>query len=208
MLKTILATIVLFSVCATTSAQGAAFNRALPVLNAEKDANASALLINKSAVLTAAHAVSGSVQVFACGPGLVKGRLVRFDLLYDLAIFELATPCEKVDVTPLAKASAVEGEMVTIQGYPGTNTRRTVVGAVVSYEILPGPPVPRLYMLTDAVISGGNSGGPVLNAKGELVGIVQGRLCHNSGHEGISSACYGTTIPVASIRKFLEGLGV
>lgn len=44
------------------------------------------------------------------------------------------------------------------------------------------------YIQTDAAINQGNSGGPVLNSKGEVIGVVSWILSHYLGYEGISFA--------------------
>ncbi len=196
--------ILLLAFCATT-ASAAAYNRVLPVLDADKDAIATGILIGKYVVLTAAHAVHVADQPFTCGDQPAMGHLVKLDMKHDLALFALEKPCEGVDVTPIAKHQPAEGESIVIQGYPGTNVRRTVSGVVANYETLAGPPVARAYMILDLLVSGGNSGGPVLNSKGELVGMVQAKLCYK-GPPTLPPTCYGAAIVLASIKGFLEGV--
>lgn len=174
-----------------------AYNRTLPVLDKNMDAVGSAMLLGPQVVLTAAHVVTKTEHVVACGNSYIKAHLIRFDLRYDLALLGLEKVCDKVDIVPLAALSAEKGVTVTVQGYPN-GVRHTNAALVADYTELQGSPVTRTYMLLDGIIEGGNSGGPILNARGELVGMAQGKICYSSG----SSACYGTAIPLKTIKKF------
>ncbi len=180
------------------------YNRTMPVLDVDADAIATAFLVTDTLAVTAAHAVHTSLQPLGCGKEVISARLIRLDMKVDLALFVLEKPCKNVDVSPVAKAPAPEGSSLVVQGYPGTNTRRTTTGFVSNYEILRGPPVPRYYMIMDLIISGGNSGGPVLNSAGYLVGMVQGKLCYNvNSPDGQPATCWGAAIPVMTIKAFL-----
>lgn len=44
------------------------------------------------------------------------------------------------------------------------------------------------FFQTDAAINGGNSGGPMFNSKGEVIGIVSNILTRSGGFEGIGFA--------------------
>ncbi|MGI9270174.1 MAG: S1C family serine protease [Woeseiaceae bacterium] len=57
------------------------------------------------------------------------------------------------------------------------------------------------YIQTDAAINAGNSGGPLINVRGEMVGINTAVLQQDSGTEGISFA-----IPVDLVRGVVEEL--
>jgi S1-C subfamily serine protease len=191
-------------------AEAVTYNRVLPVLDANKDAHATAILLSEVAALTSAHAVDASLQEFACGNEVVKGKIARLDMKADLAIFALERPCKKVDISKLGSITEAEGNQIAIQGFPGSNVRRTTSGVVADYEVIGGPPVPRLYMVMDLRVSGGNSGGPVLNTKGELVGVVQGKICYNVAQpgDGVVPTCYGLAIPLVTIKAFLEGIAL
>ena len=53
-----------------------------------------------------------------------------------------------------------------------------------------------LYVQTTAPINGGNSGGPLFNLKGEMIGVVS---WHFLMSEGLNFA-----IPVSTVEAFLE----
>lgn len=171
--------------------------RTLPVLDKSFEVIGSGILLDRQAVLTAAHVIKHTEPVFACGNGPIRGHLMRFDVRYDLALVALDKPCEGIEISTLAAENAVKNTKVSFHGYPD-GVRHTGVGSVSSYTDLPGPPVSRTYMVIDGLIRPGNSGGPVLNAQGQLVGMVQGKICYSRGNE----LCFGTAIPLKTIKKF------
>lgn len=171
--------------------------KTLPVFDKNMDAIGSAILLGPQMALTAAHVVTKTEHVVACGNSYVKAHLIRFDVRYDLALLGLEKVCDKVDIIPLAALSADKGVSVTIQGFPN-GVRHTNTALVADYMELQGSPATRTYMLLDGVIEGGNSGGPILNSQGELVGMAQGKICYSKG----DSVCYGTAIPLKTIKKF------
>ena len=183
----------------------AAPNRSLALLAPSGNAGASAVLLGPEAVLTAAHAVREVTPLFVCGKERIKGSLVRLDALADLALLALEKPCNQVDVTPMASVQEPDGAPVYTQGYPGTNARHTSAGIVASHEVIESVP-PRLYMVMDVRISAGNSGGPVINSAGLLVGIVHGKICFSPEGPGMAATCYGLAVPITVIKDFLQGL--
>lgn len=169
----------------------------LPVLDTKMDAIGSASLLGPQLALTAAHVITKTDNVVACMNGYIRAKLSKFDVKSDLATLVLERPCSGVDISPLAAKDADAGVSVTIQGYPN-GARRTNAALVADYAELSGSAATRTYMLFDGKVEGGNSGGPVLNRQGELVGMVQGKICYNRG----DSVCYGAAIPLKTIRKF------
>src|SRR5207248_3723293 len=58
---------------------------------------------------------------------------------------------------------------------------------------------------TDAAISSGNSGGPLLNANGEVIGINAVIRSTATSYEGAGSIGLGFAIPINKVKKVLEG---
>ena len=56
------------------------------------------------------------------------------------------------------------------------------------------------YIQIDAAINSGNSGGPLLNSKGQVIGVNSMKM---SDAEGI-----GLSIPISSVVSFIENKGV
>ncbi len=59
---------------------------------------------------------------------------------------------------------------------------------------------------TDAAIRGGNSGGPVINSKGQVVGLATFQLIDT--HTGISATGANFVVPVTVVHEFLAKAGV
>jgi S1-C subfamily serine protease len=116
----------------------------------------------------------------------------------DLAVLQLrdatGLPVAELRTTPVQT-----GETVVAVGYPGggpaTVTTGTVVGRVDG-ELL-GEPAPVLRV--DATIRQGNSGGPLLDEEGRVVGVVFA-LEVGTG--------YGLVVPVTTLLERLEGEGL
>lgn len=97
------------------------------------------------------------------------------------------------------------GEWVLAVGNP-FNLTSTVTAGIVSAKarninILGGASAIESYIQTDAVVNKGNSGGALVNAKGELVGINAAIASHTGVYEGYSFA-----IPVNIVKKVVEDL--
>ncbi len=56
------------------------------------------------------------------------------------------------------------------------------------------------YLVTDAHVNKGNSGGPLINSSGEVIGVVKGILK--------ADTAYTYVIPIAKVKSFLQWSGV
>ena len=99
-----------------------------------------------------------------------ESKLLARDPDVDLALLSI----EATDLTPLqpAPVSPRVGEMVFAFGHPWgqrNTVTRGIVSALVSAQNRRGETLP--VVRSDAPLAPGNSGGPLVNAKGEVVGI-------------------------------------
>jgi serine protease Do len=99
-----------------------------------------------------------------------ESKLVARDPDVDLALLSI----EATDLTPLkpAAVSPRVGEMVFAFGHPWgqrNTVTRGIVSALVSAQNRRGDKLP--IVRSDAPLAPGNSGGPLVNAHGEVVGI-------------------------------------
>ncbi len=105
------------------------------------------------------------------------GKVVEFDRKIDLALIE---------IPPQKRPAPVFGDATTLKPgeelYAIGNPRRlgfSVARGIVSFV---GRPVEGLkYLQTDLPINEGNSGGPLVNARGELIGVMTFVLKHAQG---------------------------
>jgi S1-C subfamily serine protease len=123
-------------------------------------------------VLTNRHVVSG------CGALAVGGAeatVLADDAVFDLALLKIAPETGSVPATFAAEPARLNSD-VTVAGYPlpdllgGLNVTR---GAVSSLKGIGGDGI---NMQITAPVQPGNSGGPVVNAAGQVVGVVVAKL--------------------------------
>ncbi len=137
----------------------------------------SGFLINEAGfILTNAHVVQNAtdVRVVRAGdPEEYPAKIIGIDPLSDTALIRIE-PQPGMTILPLGSSTALEvGEMVVAVGNPlGLN--HTVTSGLVSAKerIVPGEGASLIdYLQTDSAINPGSSGGPLLNLRGEVVGI-------------------------------------
>jgi hypothetical protein len=134
----------------------------------------SAFMAADRLVLTAYHVIQDARRVVVRFPDYspVDARVVATDNVNDLAL--LAIPALPVRPLPLGDVAQVrEGQRIVVLGYPrpealGVQTP-TVTEGIVSA-------VRGVTLQIQASISPGSSGGPILNMRGEVIGIVVGSL--------------------------------
>ncbi|WP_225334620.1 S1C family serine protease [Halomicrobium urmianum] len=127
-------------------------------------------------VVTNAHVVGESDEVtvqFTRGES-VTGTVVGSDTGTDLAAVRINESPEYAQALPTAASQPSHGTPVAALGNPfgleGTITQGIVSGLNRSLPTRQGPPIPDTVQ-TDAAISSGNSGGPLVNCQGEVVGV-------------------------------------
>jgi hypothetical protein len=109
----------------------------------------------------------------------LRGRIVAVDRKRDLALIEIDRIPEGAKPAILAPTSALPGEAVNSVGNPGASEALWVftsgtVRSVYKKTFRSGAGEHEFTVLeTQAPINSGDSGGPVVNAKGELVAVAQ-----------------------------------
>ena len=129
------------------------------------------IISDKGYIITNNHVVDGASQlavVFNDG-GRRDAKLIGTDPLNDVAVIQVDGKLPAV--AAVGDASALQpGEQVLAIGSPLGNFRNTVTAGVVSALNRSVGPMEGLIQ-TDAAINSGNSGGPLINLSGEVVGI-------------------------------------
>ena len=140
-------------------------------------------------ILTNAHVVENaeSVTVVMADKRELKARVVGMDATTDVAV--LRVKADKLPTLRIGDANSLRvGEWVMAIGSP-FGFDHTVSAGVVSAKTrsLPnGGYVP--FIQSDVALNPGNSGGPLLNLKGEVIGINSQIYSRSGGYMGLSFA--------------------
>jgi len=181
----------------------------LTVLTCEEgQITGSGFLVEPDVVVTAAHVVAGAGAISVQTPGddVVTAVVLGTDPSTDTALVRLETP---VDVTPLELAEEVpsRGSELAVLGYPlGAYTVRIARGVVAGLPIAVdyGDQQVARAFTTDAATNAGNSGGPVVDERGMVIGLLSGgREWADAEH---TRPVEGTNyvIPIPDIRAGVE----
>lgn len=141
----------------------------------------------------------------------MDAELVGYDDGTDIAVLRFSDPAPAdVSPIPLGDSDALRiGELAICIGNPGSGKEvlfGTVTAGIISglnREDINASNFTRSIMTiqTDAAINTGNSGGALLNAKGELVGIptLKFMYSYSTVYEGL-----GFCVPINAIRSFID----
>jgi serine protease Do len=147
-------------------------------------------------ILTNAHVVrdADEVTVKLQDRREYRAKVLGSDTKTDVAVLKI--DAKNLPVVPLGNTRNLQvGEWVLAIGSP-YGLESTVTAGVVSAKgrSLPGDQVP--FIQTDVAVNPGNSGGPLFNTRGEVVGINSQIYSQTGGYQGLSFA-----IPIeAAIR--------
>jgi len=121
--------------------------------------------------ITNDHVVKGERRLFALiGGKELPIRVIERDGQNDLALIKVATASRPIAI---AAAAPLKGEDVTALGYPVAGTLGIELKATFGrINALSGLHNDRTLLQIDTPLQPGNSGGPILNNRGEAVGVV------------------------------------
>lgn len=167
----------------------------------------SGFIINEDGdILTNYHVVEGAQEVtvtLSTGKE-VKAKVVNYDQTQDIAMIRLEGDVKVPAVAELGNSDTVKpGEEVIAIGTPlSKDFAQTVTKGVVSAvgrTVTTDNGKQVNLIQTDAAINQGNSGGPLVNAQGQVIGINTLKLA--GGAEGI-----GFAIPINEVKSKLDVL--
>ncbi len=146
--------------------------------------------------------VFDKVNVEFIGGETVRARVVASEPAADLSLLQLERVPRGALVAKLADSNTVRvGDPVIVIGAPYGLTHSLTTG-LISARWPPNSVYRRMPMAeffqTDAVINTGNSGGPMFNMTGEVIGIVSHNISKSGGSEGL-----GFVVTINTAKQFL-----
>ena len=155
-------------------------------------------------VMTAAHVVHAmdEIQVELLGGETVPARIVASEPAADLSLLQLIRVPKGAQPVRLGDSDQVRvGQQVLVIGAPYGLSYSFSAGWI-SAKWLPNTAYRAIplaeFFQTTATINTGNSGGPMFNMAGEVIGIVSHIISKSGGNEGL-----GFVVTTKSARYFL-----
>ena len=161
----------------------------------------------KGNIVTAAHVVEGatSVSVKFWNGAVYSAQVVGTDASTDLAVIRVKAPASALVPIPLGDSSKLSvGDGVVAIGSP-FGLEESVTAGIVS-ALHRQMTSPNNYTIddsiqTDAAINHGNSGGPLLNGRGQVIGVNAQIESDSGGNDGV-----GFAVPSNTIRSIVSKL--
>jgi Do/DeqQ family serine protease len=184
---------------------GEQFGRGIPTPQPRRGGLGSGVIVNNDGyILTNHHVIDGAdrVRVELVDRRMFDAKVVGSDEASDLAVLKI--DASNLPAVPLGDSEAVNvGDVVLALGNP-LGVGQTVTMGIISAKGRAtglGDGSFEDFLQTDAPINSGNSGGALVNTRGELVGINSQILSPSGGNIGI-----GFSIPVNMARSVMDAL--
>jgi len=165
----------------------------------------SGVLISASGkVMTAAHVVNAMDEITVEGVAgeVVRAKIISSDAAADVSLLQLERVTAAMQVARIGDSSTVRvGQQVMVVGAPYGLAHSMSVGWISARwpanTIFRDMPLAEFFQTT-ATINTGNSGGPMFNMAGEVIGIVSQNISKSGGSEGL-----GFVVTINSAQKLL-----
>jgi len=157
------------------------------------------LISEDGKVLTAAHLVQSAdkTMVEFSSSELIPAKVVGSSLSADLALLQLDRNPAHAGAAILGDSDKIEvGDEIFVVGAPYGISRTLTAGHVSGRHTLNESSENTMaveFLQTDAAINGGNSGSPLFNLNGEVMGIVSNIMSRSGGSEGLAFAATSNT---------------
>jgi putative serine protease PepD len=162
----------------------------------------SGFVIDKAGhIVTNAHVVAGAhkVHVTFSGTDPLVAKVIGTDASTDVAVLQITAHSRSLAPLPLGDSDGVEvGDSVVAIGNPFSLTRTATAGIVSAVERTIDEPKGSSIghaIQTDAAINHGNSGGPLIDADGDVIGVNTQVTPDATGDIGI-----GFAIPIDTVK--------
>jgi serine protease Do len=154
--------------------------------------------------MTAAHVVNGMDEITVEGIAgeVVRAKIIASVAAADVSILQLERVTAAMRVAQVGDSNAVRvGQQVMIVGAPYGLAYSMSVGWISARwpanTIFPAMPLAEFFQTT-ATINTGNSGGPMFNMAGEVIGIVSHNISKSGGSDGL-----GFVVTINRAQKIL-----
>ena len=178
------------------------------------------VISRKGYILTNSHVITNAGEGAALKPAALlyvefsdgdraEAKIVGWDLYDDIGLIRLADSREKLTPVPLGESKTVQvGEPVAAIGSPLGNENSLAVGVVSAVHRSIDAITVQTYKVVDAIqtdapITHGNSGGPLLDARGRVIGI-NAQIRSQSGTGNDSGV--GFAIPIDAAKRSVQQL--
>lgn len=174
----------------------------------------SGFIINEDGyILTNYHVISGStdVKVLLSNGNEASAKVVNYDSSMDIAMLKLEDGTEIPGVAELGDSDALyPGQDVIAIGTPlSKEFAQTLTKGVVSAvgrQVGSESGNTLEVIQTDAAINSGNSGGPLVNTKGQVIGINSMKLGNSGSTSNASIEGMGFSIPINVAKERIDSL--
>ncbi|WKC57689.1 trypsin-like peptidase domain-containing protein [Borrelia sp. P9F1] len=189
----------------------------MPGFNVERKAKwaGSGIIIGKDSkksnlfyVLTNSHVVDKAIE-FEIGTysnKTYKSKLVGKDDKKDLALISFEADDAEIKIAELGDSDGLEvGDWVIAVGSPHQFSFTVTAGIVSGLHRSANPNLKarNLFIQTDAAINRGNSGGPLVNIRGEVIGINTWISSPSGGNVGL-----GFAVPINNAKNIVDAFMV
>lgn len=154
-------------------------------------------------VLTNNHVAGGATKITVKlnDSREFEAKLVGADARMDIALLSFTSSDKSISVAKLGDSDAVQtGDICLAMGAP-LGYSQSVTQGIVSAKGRSGNGIGNIndFIQTDAAINQGNSGGPLVNIYGEVIGINTWIASQSGGSQGI-----GFAIPINNIKNAIN----
>ena len=190
-----------------------AYNARFQVVPVEAGTGSGVILDTKGNIVTNHHVIEpslngGGLEVTLADNSKYEANIVGRDESNDLVVIRINAPAGKLSPIPLAplgkSPDLLVGQKVLAIGNP-FGFERTLTTGIISatgraIRAENGRIIENIIQ-TDAAVNPGNSGGPLLNSAGEIIGINSQIASPSSGSAGV-----GFAIPADTVRRVVDDL--
>jgi S1-C subfamily serine protease len=186
------------------------FDFGIPQTETQKALGSGFVMDKAGHIVTNYHVVAGarSVEVSFSNSDNMKARVVGSDPSTDLAVLQIDARSRALTPIAFGNSDRVHvGDSVVAIGNPLGYDRSVTAGIVSAVQrAITAPnqyPIDHVIQ-TDAPINHGNSGGPLINSRGQVVGVTAQIATGSTGSDG--NIGIGFAIPINTVRTVVAQL--